>query len=53
MRLSNKAIIDFKKIYFVKYGLEITDDKANDLGIQLLQLMELIYKPIPKSFYEK
>ena len=53
MKLSDKAIRDFKKIYLDKYGLKINDEKANQLGIELVQFMKLIYRPIPKSYYAK
>ena len=53
MKLSQNAINDFKRIFLDKYGLKITDEKANELGIELLQFMKLIYRPIPKTYYAK
>lgn len=52
MRLSSKAIEDFKKIHFKKFNVRLTDDEANRLGIELLEFFRLIYKPIPKKDYE-
>lgn len=47
MQLSNKAIEDFKKIYLQEYGVELPHEEVNRLGIELLQFVEMIYKPIP------
>ena len=48
MKLSQKAIDDFKKIYFKQFGIDLSDEEANALGIELLEFFRLIYKPIPK-----
>lgn len=53
MQLSNKAIIDFKKIYQKKFGVNLTDIEANEKGVELLEFFKLIYKPIPKKDYER
>jgi len=52
MQLSSKAIEDFKKIHLKKFGVLLTNDEANRLGIELLEFFRLIYKPIPKKDYE-
>lgn len=49
MQLSIKAISDFKKIYVNKYGINLTDNEANERGMELLTLFRLIYRPIPKK----
>lgn len=49
MQLSRKAIDDFKKIYFEEFKVELTDEEANVKGLDLLNFMKLIYKPIPIS----
>ena len=48
MKLSKKAINDLKRIYLKEFGKAISDDEANTFGINLLNLFNLIYKPIPK-----
>ena len=48
MKLSKKALNDFKRIYKEQYGEDITDKKADEMGWQLLQLYELVMK-VPKS----
>jgi hypothetical protein len=47
MRLSNKAINDFKRIYFEEFGIKLTDDETNQKGLRLLNFIKLIYRPIP------
>lgn len=49
MQLSNKAIDDFKKIYFEEFRVKITDEQADAKGLKLLNFIKLIYKPIPIS----
>ena len=49
MQLSRKAIIDFKKIYFDEFKVELADEEANIKGLELLNFIKLIYKPIPIS----
>lgn len=49
MRLSQKAIADFKKIYLNNFGVNISDEEANGKGLELLNFFQLIYKPISIS----
>lgn len=53
MRLSNKAINDFKKIYLEEFGIKLTDDETNQKGLRLLNFIKLIYRPIPTINYPK
>lgn len=56
MKLSIEAITDFKKIYLAEFGIKLTDDEANSKGLELLNFIKLIYKPIPvqtTNNYEK
>lgn len=52
VQLSNKAIVDFKKIYQKKFDVNLTDIEANEKGIELLEFFRLVYRPIPKNEYE-
>jgi hypothetical protein len=36
MKLSKKAIDDFKKLYLKKYGIALSDVEANDKAYRLL-----------------
>ncbi|PIR42207.1 hypothetical protein CO058_02105 [candidate division WWE3 bacterium CG_4_9_14_0_2_um_filter_35_11] len=47
MRLSKKAIDDFKIIYFEEFKVELTNEEANVKGLELLNFIKLIYKPMP------
>jgi hypothetical protein len=53
MKLSNKAIEDFKKLYLKKHNIKLSDEEANRLGVELLQFIKEIYKPIPKTYGNK
>jgi len=45
-QLSQKAIDEFKEIYAQEHKVDLSDENANRLGIELLEFMSLIYKPI-------
>jgi hypothetical protein len=50
MKLSKEAIADFKKIYLEKRGVELSDEEADTMGWELLELMDLLLRPTqPKS----
>lgn len=47
MRLSEKAISEFKKIYSEELGVDLSKEQANEFGVSLLHLFRLVYRPIP------
>ena len=47
--ISSLALQEFKKIWLEEFGEEISDEKAAELGINLLTLFDAIYRPVPKS----
>jgi hypothetical protein len=49
MGLSKEAIEEFKKIYREEFHEEITDAQALEMGEGLLDLFEIIYRPIPEN----
>jgi hypothetical protein len=49
MHLSKKAIEDFKKIYLEEHAISLSDEEANRLGVELLEFVNLIFKPIPQD----
>ncbi len=53
MRLSQKTTEEYKAIYKKEFGKEITDAEAEEQGMNLLKLFQIIYKPIPKSWKNK
>ncbi|OHB23819.1 MAG: hypothetical protein A3J67_03045 [Parcubacteria group bacterium RIFCSPHIGHO2_02_FULL_48_10b] len=48
MRLSAKAIDEFKQLYKEKYGEELTDLVASEAANRLVRMIEIVYKPILK-----
>ena len=46
LKLSDKAIDEFKEIYSQEHGVDLSNEDANEHGIELLEFMKLIYKPI-------
>ena len=53
MQLSKKALDEFKAIWKKEFKEDISDEKANEKGLELLRFMKLIYKPIPKKVKSK
>jgi hypothetical protein len=45
MQLNSETIKDFKKLYFQKFGKDISDAEANEKGVMLLEFIKLIYFP--------
>lgn len=51
--LTQEEINQFKEIYLKEFGNEINDQTAILLGNNLLNLMQAVYKPIPKNVVPK
>jgi len=49
MKLSEKALTDFKRAYFLDFGKMPDEKKVEEMAVSLLKFMALIYKPIPKD----
>lgn len=49
MRLSKEAIEEFKEIYLREFGQKITDEEAQELGLNLISLFKIICRPIPEQ----
>lgn len=49
MKLSKKALDEFKAIYKAEYGVELSDAEVLDKGIRLLRLFKAVYKPIKNT----
>ncbi len=48
--ISETALQDFKKMYLEEFGNEISDEKAMELGTNLLTLFHHIYRPVKKDW---
>lgn len=46
--ISAQELKKFKEIYRNRFGKDISDQEALESATSLLNLMKLIYKPIPK-----
>ena len=51
--LSEKALQEFKKIYLEEYGEEISDERATELGINLLTMFDNIYRPVKREWVKE
>ena len=49
MKLSQRAISDFQRIYQSKYGINLCEEEANEKGVELLEFMQMIYKEVPEK----
>lgn len=48
--ISKKALDEFKKIWKEQFNEEISDEKATEEAINLLTLMNAVYRPIKKDW---
>lgn len=51
LRLSSNAIKEFQELYFKEYRVNISVQEADRLGMNLLKLISIVYKPIKKNDY--
>lgn len=49
MQLSDEQINKFQKLWETHFGEKISRELALELGINLVRLMQLTYKPIKKT----
>ncbi len=49
MRLIKEQIEEFKQIYYRKFGEEISDEKVLEYALPILNLLEVICRPLPKG----
>jgi len=50
--ISQKALEEYKAIYKEEYGADISDAEALDLAVNLLTMMNAVYRPIKKEWAE-
>jgi len=51
--LSNQQVSEFQRIYKNRFGKEISREQALEQGAKLLRLIELIYRPMTETDFEK
>ena len=44
MKLSNKAIKDFKDIYYKEYGIVLDNEKAKKIATKFFNMMRVFHK---------
>jgi hypothetical protein len=49
MEISKERMEEFKQIYKRQFGEEISDERAHELALPLLQLLKVICRPLPKG----
>lgn len=53
MQLSKQAINEYRQIHKEVFGKAITEADANEVGLRLLNVFKIIYKPIPTNEMRK
>jgi len=48
--ISETALQEFKELYVEEFGEELSDEKAIELGTNLLTLFHHIYRPVKKDW---
>lgn len=49
MKLTPEAIKDFQEAYKKDFGEDISPQEAEEIGSSLINLMKVIYRPIPTN----
>ena len=47
MKLSREAIEEFKVIYQEEFEGVLSDAEAQEMGLRLLRLFQILYRPLP------
>ncbi len=53
MNLTNQQIIRFQAIYKTRFHKDLSKAEALEKGMKLVRMMQLIYKPMTESDYQK
>ncbi|OGN13826.1 MAG: hypothetical protein A3J47_03795 [Candidatus Yanofskybacteria bacterium RIFCSPHIGHO2_02_FULL_43_22] len=48
--ISDEALEEYKKIYKEEFGEYISDEKTLELAINLLNIMNVVYRPIKREW---
>ena len=44
MKLSSKAIKEFKEIYYKEYGIVLNDEKIKKTAVKYFKMMQIIFR---------
>ena len=50
---SEEYITKFQKLYYKEYNIKLSRQEAYDLGLKLINLVKIVYKPINKYNYDR
>lgn len=53
MEITTKALQEYKGIYHKEHGIHLSDTEAEIQASNLLQLMNIIYRPIQKKHHKE
>lgn len=53
MELTSEQVEKFQELYKKRFGVEISYEEAQISGLKLVQLFQLVYKPITRRQYQK
>ncbi|GEM_PF-1690325 len=47
--ISNESLEEFKKLYYEKYNITLSDEGATQMATDFLNLMKILTRPVPKN----
>jgi len=53
MKLTDQQVTRFQALYKARFHQEISRDKAYDMGIKLVRMMEIVYKPMTVTDFKE
>ena len=53
MKLTDQQVTKFQALYKARFNQEISREKAYDMGIKLVRMMQIIYKPMTVADFEE
>jgi len=53
MKLTDQQITKFQALYKARFHKDIDREKAYDMGIKLVRMMQIVYKPMTVANFEQ
>lgn len=53
MKLTEQQVTKFQALYKARFKQEISREKAYDMGIKLVRMMQIIYKPMTVADFKE
>lgn len=53
MNLTDQQITRFQALYKARFHKDLDREKAYDMGIKLVRMMQIVYKPMTEADYQK